>query len=276
MLKYITPKKVIYALKNYGLKRSFVNGFSLLVSDYHLVSFQKSGRSWLRMMLINIFTTKYKMKKIDFDSEYMTLFSQLPNIVYSHAGCCTATHKHMDDFINLLERKKIILLVRDPRDDVVSLFHDHTKRNLLYDGDNISEFIRDETWGLKKIVYFLNLWAKEMKRRRDDFYLMKYEDMHKDTFRELKGLLNHLNMDVEDKYIHAAIKYGSFENMRNIELSGKINDRRMWPGNVNDVNSYRTRKGKVGSHKGEISAEDIEFVNDYLKKNLVKVFGYTT
>ena len=35
-------------------------------------------------------------------------------------------------------------------------------------------------------------------------------------------------------------------------------------------------KGKVGSHKGEISAEDIEFVNDYLKKNLVKVFGYTT
>ena len=67
-----------------------------------------------------------------------------------------------------LKSKKIIFLVRDPRDIVVSLFHGSRTRDLVYDGSDISVFIRDKNCGFPKIIKFMNIWANEIKKGETD------------------------------------------------------------------------------------------------------------
>ena len=59
-----------------------------------------------------------------------------------------------------------------------------------------------------------------------------------------------------------------------LEMEGKINDYRMKPGNKNDPNSFRTRKGKVGGYKDELSQEDQDYIDNQVKENLDLFYGY--
>lgn len=263
-------KSLVYILRNYGIRSCFFNFFSILISDACVVSFQKSGRTWLRVMLAKVLSLKYN-KRISLETQTMTLFKPDPNVFFTHAGC--TRNNNLLNFGKMLKNKKIVLLVRDPRDEIVSLYHDHTKRNFWYKGD-ISSFIRDPDWGLKKVLNFMNLWAEEMSKRREDFLLIKYEDMKNDTKKELKKILNFLNIQTSEEIIDEAVKYGSFENMRKIELKGEIKDWRIKPVNPNDPNSFKTRKGKIGSHKEELNQEDIDHINKEIKEKLNPIFEY--
>lgn len=274
-------RSIIRAIRIYGILSCFRNYFSILTSNVCVVSFQKSGQIWTIMMFGKVISLKYGIhdvgkglvKKIKLDTVLMTLFKPIPTVLFTHAG--STSNEDSLDYVKMLKKKRIVLLVRDPRDEIVSLYHDHTKRNLWYKS-NVSDFVRDPDWGLKKVIKFMNLWAEEMDKRKDDFSLLRYEDMKKETPKELKKFLAFLKIEVDDSIIDEAIKYGSFENMRKMELAKEFKDPRMLPHNVNDLNSYRTRKGKVGSHKEELNKEDIEYINKEIKEKLNPVFGYNT
>lgn len=264
-------KSIIHTIKTYGVGSCFFNYFSILISDVCVVSFQKSGRTWLRMMLAKVLALKYNTEKIRLDTQFMTLFKPEQNVLFSHAGC-TQNNDRLD-YRKIFKNKKIIFLVRDPKDEIVSLYHDHTKRNFWYKG-HISNFIRDPKWGLKKVIAFMNLWAEEMNRRQKDFLLIKYEDMKKDTHKELKKILNFLRIEADDKIINKAVEYGSFKNMRIMELNREFKDWRMQSGDIKDPNSYRTRKGKIGSYKEELNKKDIEYLKKEIKEKLNPIFKY--
>lgn len=261
-------KNTIQIVKSYGIKRCLFNYFSILISDACVVSFRKSGRTWLRVMLAKILSLKHDIKNLGLEVHLMTLFKSAPNVFFSHGGSTANL-----DFRKLLKRKKIILLVRDPRDAIVSLFHNHTKRTVLYK-EGISEFIRKPDGEFKKMIVFMNNWAEEVKNRKQGLLLIKYEDMQKDIYKELKKVLNFLNINVDDTIIDEAVRYGSFENMRKMETSGAFKDARMRPRNIDDENSYKTRKGRVGSYKEELNEEDISYLNTEIKTKLDPIFGY--
>ena len=96
-------------------------------------------------MLGKVLEEQYKIKKLRLDTEYMTLFKSLPNVLFSHGGC--TKNNNTLDFRKVFKDKKVVVLARDPRAVIVSLFYDHTTRNIWYEGNNISEFIRDGQWG---------------------------------------------------------------------------------------------------------------------------------
>jgi len=263
----------VYALKKYGLKSFLRNAFSIVISDAAVVSFQKSGRTWLRLMFAKILADYYKVGEVRLDTEYMTFGKRLPNVLFSHAGC-TLNHNKLN-FRRMFRRKKLVLLVRDPRATMVSLYHDHTKRNFWYSGGNQSDFIRDKNWGLTKVLAFLNDWAAEIKRRKGRKVLvMKYEDLYLDTAGELKRFLNFLNFKYTDAMIADAVQYGSVDNMRKMELANTLKDYRMRPGSVADKQSYRTRKCKLGSFREELCKVDLDYIDSELAGKLNPMFGY--
>ena len=269
----IPISQLLYGLKKYKLKSIISNIFSIYVSDYVIVSFQKCGKTWLRMMLSKVLSEKFNIKKIKLDLQYMTLFKKgAPNILISHGG--SIKDNNNINFQKIFKNKKIIFLVRDPRDIVVSLYHGSRTRDKTYDGGNISTFIGDGNSGFSKIINFMNAWANDLQNRnRDNYIIIKYENLKKDAARELRRIFNFMELDIEDHYLHEAVNYGSFDNMRKLEVQQEIKDYRMLPGNLNDPNSFRTRKGKIGSHKEELSIEDIGYINQEML-NLNPFFGY--
>lgn len=269
MLKKV--KSAVYAIKSYGLKKCFVRIFSVLISDAYIVSYKKSGKTWLKVILAKVIALKHG-SEMKLDTHLMSLFKSTPNIMFSHAGSTKKNNILILDFGKLLKRKKILFLARDPRDQIVSLFHGTTKRTFLYKG-NISKFIRDSELGINKLIDFMNYWAKEIDKKEDSL-IVTYEDLRKDTNKELKKILDFLKINVDDNIIDEAVNYSSFNNMRKMELAGTFNDFRMLPVNKKDSNSFKTRKGKVGGYKEELSKEDIAYLDKEIKEKLNPIFGY--
>jgi hypothetical protein len=263
----------VTGFRAYGVKSFAYNALSILASDYVVVSFQKCGKTWLRMMLSKVLMDVYGIKKQKLDLQFMTLLSRAPNILISHAGSTKFPNKI--DFVRLFKHKKIVFLVRDPRDIIVSLFHSARTREKIYEGSELSTFIRDERYGFHHIIEFLNRWSAEMKRRPHDFLMVKYEDLKKDAASQLRRILDFVHVPASDDAIKMAVDYGSFENMRKLEMAGAVKDYRMQSGDVKDPNSFRTRKGKVGGYIEEMSPSDVAYVTSMVKEKLDPDLGYS-
>lgn len=263
-------KSFLQALKSYSVKTVLSKGLSITMSTHVIISYQKTGKTWVRMMLGKILSESYGVKQ-ELDLEKMTLWKKgAPKILISHAGSTTKEPKI--DFLKLFRKKKIIVLARDPRDMVVSLYHSAKNREKTYAGD-LSAYIRDEDYGIMRIITFMNKWMEEVQRRGGTALLVRYEDLKEDTFTELKRMVDFLGIPATSEMIKTAVEQGSFENMRTMEATGVFDDRRMKPIDASNVDSFKTRKGKVGSYKEEMSAEDIVYV-DEMVKGLDKDLGY--
>ena len=262
----------------------FLGLYCDLYAESAVVSFQKSGLTWLRVMLAKIISLKYNIKKLDLDIIRMAK-GKIPKIAIFHSLAGLPLY-HWEGFkftsiyskserVKIrpsLKNKKILFLVRDPRDVVVSLFFELTKRHHLYKGD-ISSFIR-EKYTLKKIIRYMNMWHKEMVSKPNTFLLIRYEDMKKNCNKELKKISLFLKLNVSPAIVNEAVKFGTIENMRKIEELDLFHDNRLRAKNPKDKESYKVRKGKAGGYTDYLSKEDVNYINERIDLNLHKDFGY--
>ena len=245
-----------------------------LISDAYILSYPRSGRTWLKVMLNKMLSLKYNLKKDNIYLYRKTLFSKAPNIV--------SEHPFEPDYPTIypypkmkvgkkFKKKKIILLFRDPRDLVVSNYHEYTKRKKIWQGE-LSQFIK-EPYTLPRIIKFMNLWHEETKKRKD-ILILKYERTKEDHFGELKKVSEFLGINASDEILKEAVEYGSIENMRKLEVKDHFKHDKLRPANLDDINSYKVRKAKAGSYKEELNEEDIAYMNQQISERLVKEIGY--
>lgn len=236
--------------------KTILNGISALTSPVYCVSYEKSGRTWLRLLLAKIINLEFK-ESMRLDNHIMSMGTPFPNVYFTHLG----TNKGQYSIISsLLNKKRIILLIRDPRDLIVSLYYERKYRQGIFDGD-ISEFIREN---IMDIIDFMNdmYWVTE----KTNSIIVRYEDMIKNTRKELKRILDFLGAWwVDDFSVDEAVNYCSFKNMKKLEATNRFNDKRLRPADPCNENTYKVRKGKVGNYKKELNKRDIEFLNDHLK-----------
>jgi hypothetical protein len=193
-------------------------GRSLLIlpDDTFLVSFPKSGNTWTRFLLANLrfsdepatwaninrlIPDPTGTAKRDFDR------MPRPRIIKSHE-CFDPRYP------------RVIYIVRDPRDVVLSQYHYHRKIRKIEDDSPlerfVTRFLAGETcphgsWGQNIATW---VYASHGNPR---FLLLRYEDLVADTARELAKVVAFLHLSAGPEQIAQAVERSSADRMRQLE-----------------------------------------------------------
>jgi hypothetical protein len=169
------------------------------------------------------------------------------------------------------------LLARDPRDAFVSHYIEMTRRTVETADElksrAVGDVLRDPIFGIVLIVETMNAWLKEF-ARRPDFILVRYEDLHvtpNEQFRRVLGAVG--ETDPQTRHFETALEFSRFGNMRKMEASLEYDRQLLQPGDVNDSESYKVRRGKIGGYVDYLDPGDIEYA-DQAMLALDRRFGY--
>ena len=181
--------------------------------------------------------------------------------------------------------KKVIFLVRDPRDVIVSSYFEMNKRGNLF-GDNpyenrkaafegsLVEFINRREGGFDTIIQYYNIWAQN-RAVPEGFLLVRYEDLKQNPVRELRRVVNFLGFtEVNDAVLSEAVEFASFDNMRKMESVGTFQSGVLNPADRGDQESYKTRKGKVGGYQDYLPREESARLTNKMQVELSDYYGY--
>jgi hypothetical protein len=168
--------------------------------------------------------------------------------------------------------KKVVFLVRDPRDILVSSWY-HLRYRERICRKGLSAFIRDKLVGIHKVVAFMNMWI-ENSHVPDSFFLTTYEEMHSDPISIFRETLEFIGIQIEPEALQRAVEKSSFEKMKRMESKGTLKEPWMQPGSKDLEHSMKIRKGKVGGFREELSDEDIEFLDRVIQKELSSKLPY--
>jgi hypothetical protein len=234
-----------------------------------VLSYPKSGRTWLRVMIGHIFTQHFNLSEDQiFNEKTMCLAAGLPPVDFSHDETSNSEGRELEHFTpdrSHYQGKHVLLLVRDPRDVVVSCFFQATRRKNRYEGD-MHTFIRSQTHGIRKIIRYYQIWDTSQ-HFPESFTLLRYEDMHVTPNESLRKALNFFGTtDVTDQEISDAVEFGSFESMKRMETEGSLKNKKLRPGDKNDPESFKVRKGKIGGYADYMTEADIAYCKKALEE----------
>jgi len=259
-------------------------------TDVFLFSYPKCGRTWLRLMIGKAIVILY-----DLPSSEDNLFirwkhpphPQIPRLrVYHDDRPMLKTPEELETSKKKYQDKKVIFLVRDPRDVIVSSYFEIKNRAHLF-GQNpyenhqqgyegsMEEFIHRRTGGFDSIIQYFNIWA-ENRHIPADFLLVRYEDIKANPAVQLRRTLEFIGIgSIPEVVIDEAIEFASFESMRQMETQGAIQHGMLKPGDKNATESFKTRKGKIRGFVDYLDDDEIEILNQKIQNKLDKYFGYS-
>ncbi|MEM7660244.1 MAG: sulfotransferase domain-containing protein [Bacteroidota bacterium] len=213
------------------------------------VSFPKAGRTWLRVLLDQL--------EID--------------LTYSHDG---SAHNDLVPFYEWNQDKscyantQVILMVREPKDVMVSSFFQTTRRTKVFQG-NLSAFLRDPFFGIEKYLTFLKGWEANLEVPQSLFWF-SYEEMHNCPFETVRKLLDFMGKGwIPDQKIQEAIQFCEFSNMQKLEREGQFvakYGKKLLPKQLDDPQTYKTREGKIGGYRAYMAEADIAFCEMEIRK----------
>jgi hypothetical protein len=227
-------------------------------ADLVIVSFPKSGRTWLRLLIGKALCDRYGLPEEQMlDTFALTKAAGLPPAVFSHDGASNSEARHMDRLSrdkSEYASKRVLLLARDPRDVVTSCFFQATDRRDLFRG-SLAEFLRDPHYGIRKVLTWYGIWERNRGVPRE-FRVVRYEDLKRDPQKTLREVLEFIGVtDPDDALVTAAVEFSRFENMKKMEQERRFASSRMHPGKGSEGN--KVRRGKVGGFVDYMSPEDV-------------------
>jgi hypothetical protein len=213
-----------------------------------VISFPKSGRTWLRVML---------------DAAGVPA-------EYTHAGSHVRLGLPFEELGvrgDWCRGRPTVLLVRDPRDTVVSWYFQATRRRHFFAG-SLSEFLRHPGYGIEKIARFNLAWS-EAATSRPNFQILEYEALRRNCAGAFEKTLQFFAMVVSGRELAASVSAGDFDAMRCRERVGGYHEkygRRLAPGDPEDPDSYKVRRGVVGGFTNYLDDGDFSYCNEVLSR----------
>jgi len=241
--------------------------------DVFVVSFPKCGRTWLRVQLGRVFQQYFHLdvENLVEVQEIAERHPAIPRLRFTHPG--RPQEKRADElsaaWVDYFRFRKVIFLMRDPRDVVVSLYHERTKRGMepVFSG-SLSEFIHEPVGSFDTLIAFYNIWAARRGAEKRTL-VVRYEDMHASPESTLRAVLEFIRLGrIGTREIFDAIAFTQFERMKEMERNNVLKSWRLSPGNPDDPNSFKTRRGRVGGYQDELSEEEIASLNRRMATSL--------
>jgi hypothetical protein len=269
------PQRLIKALLPRKLRRKANRMYKFHRADYLIVSYPKCGRTWLRVVLSYYYVERYGLASgsvLDFANlHYMN--REIPRIFFTHDIPHTVIRpEEIGADKSAYNRRNVVFLARDPRDVIVSMYFQRTRRDANY-RDSLSDFVFGEIGGLDTLIRYYNIWADSLAGIENKL-LIKYEDMRRDTGQVLATLLEFMGHTPDSTIVQNAVAASSFEQMKNMERNKAFNRSWLQAANVNDEESYKVRRGKVGGYVDYLDDAELERLNRTVSENLSPLFGY--
>lgn len=199
----------------------------ILPDDVFLVSFPKSGNTWTRFLLGNLMSP-----------DEPATFSNIHRLVPDPIGTATKEFRRMPRPRVIKSHEcfdprypRVIYIVRDPRDVVISQFHYHRKVRLIPDElpieTFVAQFLNGETWPCGSWGQHVLTWVGTS-QGDPRFLLLRYEDMVSNTERELRKIVAFIGLRTTAEQIAQAVERSTANQMRKLEAAqGEDCDRMM-------------------------------------------------
>ncbi len=255
------------------VKYNSLTSFPLII-----VSYPKSGRTWLQKMLIEVVRLNLGIEDQISDISNLSLHTSIPKILSTHAGSSWEEIVLTDEDIKVNDWKKYahaknIFLMRDPRDVLVSQYY-HIIHRTGYRTFDKNYLISNKNVGLLKIINFMNKWKAFSKENSDTILEVSYEEMKLNPNESLSKICTFWNIPISNEsIIDQAVKNCSLDNMRKAESD---TSKSPWShtSQKNNKNSFQSRKGIIGEYKDFFSSPEIKLINQMIHENLHESFNY--
>lgn len=246
---------------------SFENTFAYKPDDVVIVSYPKSGSTWVRFVLANLLQSLLDQhKEVDFLQMQLIVpeisvdacrngvdFEALPvpRIMRSHG---------------LYNPKfpKVVYLLRDGRDVLVSYYY-HFKKFHEF-GGTLLDFIQSNVRGVEWDQH-VNSWIFDAPSDTN-LCLIRYEDMLRDAFTEVMKVVDFSGLLCTPDDIRDAIEKSRFHKLRELE-------QRKGLGYVTDSNSQIPfiREGRSGAWQDSLGQAEKVYIKGQIGNTLIRV-GY--
>ncbi len=200
-------KRYVGALISTALGRNPA-GRSLTVfpNDIFLVSYPRSGNTWIRFLVGNLLNTSDPITFANVERRVPTIYAwpdrtlrTLPRILKSHE-CFDPRYP------------RVVYILRDPRDVVVSFYYYLLKMRVLHDGYSMDDFVA--RFIKADVVPYADRWGcwedhvlswLRLRMGKPNFVLIRYEDLAANPARELAKLSPLLGVDPTPEIIERAV-----------------------------------------------------------------------
>lgn len=219
--------------------------------DVLVISYPKSGRTWLRVML----------DYLDINLEYKHNVVDLP---YRPMGSYEDSYIDRDKYRD----KRVIFLMRDPRDTLVSSYFQELNREQSFEG-SISDFVRSPEFGIHRILQYQATWIRS-RHIPKDFLLIRYEDMREDPVGTLRSTLRFLGVSsISQRKLRNTVELFTFDTMQYFEKRGLFRvryGRILRPLGNRGPDSLKVRRGIVGGYVDYLSEEDMQYCDGCIEE----------
>ncbi len=253
-------------------------------ADVVVVSYAKSGRTWLSVLISHIVHQKFgtPVEELVSSSKFRKRHPAVP-VFFMTADNFAPARMSDAALLSLYGQRKVLLLVRDPRDVAVSHYFQLSKRcspltrSLFGVPDDLGEmslfdFVCGEA-GLPQVIDWLNRWERRIAQLPRALRI-SYEELRADTPRVLRRVTDFIGWRCSDAEIAAAVDFASFEKLQSLERQRFFHSGRMQPGDAADAESYKVRRGKVGGYRDYFSPEEIDRIDALVAERLAPGLGY--
>jgi len=266
--------------KAYKFRTRMMEG--VMRADAVILSYPKSGRTWVEVMLSRLFQKRLSLPEneiIDFTDGHR-IFSELPRLFFTHDDAHVLVG---NEFLPEGGRKgyfagsRTVLLIRHPLDTAVSMYFQQSKRSGYLEGADMYDFVVGVSGlrgGLPTIIRFMNQWARTISTC-ENHIISRYEDLRKNPFQNFKNIIEFLNLDFADSEIAEAIQFADFASMKKREAQNFYEgDFRVSTDDPSDENTYKTRRGLIGGYTDYFTEAQTAELERKVSENLSPVFGY--
>lgn len=249
--------------------------------DTFLVSYQKCGRTWLELMLAQCFAELYGLGGADLSRELPKMQARAGQgpVIFSTHDWSETTGEHrmpVSPYLMLAYPvrlryfgRRVLMLIRDPRDTIVSSFYQVTQRAYRpLPFTDIDAYALDPLYGFPRIVRFYRQWAVN-RRLPAHFKLVRYESLRLQGPAALADICDFVDLGgLPAKSLEKIYAASTMERVRQLEATGGA-DLFRFAG----PNASKARRGVVGSHRDELRPATVRQLNAWMA-DIPEPFAY--
>ena len=221
-----------------------------------ILSYPKSGRTWVYEIL-NLYSHKKNFENLKYNKKMIKFNNKIIKFIHdcSDANPYPIKKTKLELKTKNLNQKKKIILIRDPREVIISMWYQMKFREKTYK-KSINEMIDDEYFGIEKIILFYNFINDNL---LNNSKIITYLDLKNNTFKEIKKILLFFDIEINEKLLKASINECSFKNLQNKEIKES---------KKKDPRSMKFRKGLTGNFYDNLNHKDLLKINKIIKIKL--------